>query len=174
MRAKIRTHQTPTNQWISRGDQQSYPSGTTQTVRKRQGPMARRTSRSTMGLQVHLPVNNKRVPIQASLRGKRHDIRQNWRTIPAPRTIWPNPQPSKHGHSPRPPTRTQKKAQIRNLAAKERAAKKYNANLCPRSFIKRDLVWRMANSVRKKDDKFSANWDDPYRICEDAGGGHIA
>jgi len=63
------------------------------------------------------------------------------------------------------------KAQIRNLAAKQRAARKYNANLCSRSFAKGDLVWRMANSARKKDGKFSANWDDPYRICEDAGGG---
>jgi len=44
-------------------------------------------------------------------------------------------------------------------------------NLCPRSFTKGDLVWRMANSARKKDGKFSANWDDPYRIREDAGGG---
>jgi len=63
------------------------------------------------------------------------------------------------------------KAQIRNLAAKQRAARKYNANLCPRSFIRGDLVWRMASSARKKDDKFSANWDDPYRIREDAEGG---
>jgi len=63
------------------------------------------------------------------------------------------------------------KAQIRNLAAKQRAAMKYNANLCPRSFIKGDLVWRMASSARKKDDKFSANWDDPYRIREDVGEG---
>ena len=53
------------------------------------------------------------------------------------------------------------KAQIRNLAAKQRDARKYNANLCPRSFIKGDLVWRMASSARKKDGKFSANWDDP-------------
>jgi len=63
------------------------------------------------------------------------------------------------------------KAQIRNLAAKQRAARKYNANLCPRSFAKGDLVWRMARSARKKDGKFSANWDDPYRIREDAGEG---
>ena len=53
------------------------------------------------------------------------------------------------------------KAQIRNLAAKRRAARKYNANLCLRSFVSGDLVWRMASSARKKDDKFSANWDDP-------------
>jgi len=51
------------------------------------------------------------------------------------------------------------KAQICNLVAKQRAARKYNANLCPRSFAKRDLVWRMANSVRKKDGKFSAKKD---------------
>jgi len=63
------------------------------------------------------------------------------------------------------------KTQIRNLAAKQRAARKYNTNLSPRSFAKGDLVWRMASSARKKDGKFSANWDDLYRIHEDAGGG---
>ena len=65
------------------------------------------------------------------------------------------------------------KAQIRNLAAKQRVATKYNAKLCPRSFAKRDLVWRMASSARKKDAKFSANWDGPYRIREDAREEHI-
>jgi len=63
------------------------------------------------------------------------------------------------------------KAHIRNLAAKQRVAIKYNANLHPRSFAKGDLVWRMASSARKKDGKFSAKWDSPYRIHEDAGGG---
>ena len=63
------------------------------------------------------------------------------------------------------------KAKIQNLAAKQRATRKYNANLCPRSFAKGDLVGRMASSARKKDGKFYANWDDPYRIREDAGGG---
>ena len=29
----------------------------------------------------------------------------------------------------------------------------------------------MASSAKKKDDKFSANWDNPYRIRKDAGGG---
>ena len=67
--------------------------------------------------------------------------------------------------------KVREKAQIRNLAAKQRAARKYNANLCPRSFIKGELVWRMASSARKKDDNFSANWDGSYRIREDAGGG---
>jgi len=68
-------------------------------------------------------------------------------------------------------TELREKAQIRNLAAKQRATRKYNANLCPRFFAKGDLVWRMASSARKKDGKFYANWDDPYRIREDAGGG---
>jgi len=63
------------------------------------------------------------------------------------------------------------KAQIRNLATKRRAARKYNSNLCPRLFAKGDLVWRMASSARKKDGKFSVNWDGPYRIREDARGG---
>jgi len=53
------------------------------------------------------------------------------------------------------------KAKIHNLAAKRRASRRYNANLRPRSFIIGDLVWRMANSARKKDGKFSANWDSP-------------
>jgi len=60
------------------------------------------------------------------------------------------------------------KTQIRNLAAKHRSARKYNANLCPRSFAR---WWRMACSARKKAGKFSANWDGPYRIRENGGGG---
>jgi len=63
------------------------------------------------------------------------------------------------------------KTQIRNMTIKQRATRRYNANLCPRSFVKEDLVWRMANSARKKDGKFSANSDGPYRICNDAEGG---
>ena len=63
------------------------------------------------------------------------------------------------------------KVQIRNLDAKQRAARKYSMNLCPRSFAKGDLVWRIASSARKKNGKFSANWDGPYRIREDAEGG---
>jgi len=63
------------------------------------------------------------------------------------------------------------KTHIRNLSAKQRAARKYNAKLCPRSFVIGDLVWGMASSAKKNDDKFSANWDSPYRIREDAGGG---
>jgi len=29
----------------------------------------------------------------------------------------------------------------------------------------------MASNARKKDGKFSANWDGPYRIRQDVGGG---
>jgi len=43
------------------------------------------------------------------------------------------------------------KGQIRNMAIKQREAKRYNANLCPRLFVKGDLIWRMDNSARKKD-----------------------
>jgi len=63
------------------------------------------------------------------------------------------------------------KAQIRNMAIKQRASRRYNANLCTRSFVKGDLVWRMTNSARNMDGKFSANWDGPYRIRDDARGG---
>jgi len=57
------------------------------------------------------------------------------------------------------------------MAVKQRAARKYNSKLCPRTFVKGDLVWRMASSARKRDDKFSANWEGPYRIREDSRGG---
>jgi len=60
---------------------------------------------------------------------------------------------------------------IWNIAVKQRTARKYNLNLCPRMFVKRDLVWRMTSSARKKDGKFSTNWDEPYQIWEDIGGG---
>jgi len=59
------------------------------------------------------------------------------------------------------------KAQICNMAIKQRAGKRYNANLCSRSFVKGDLIWRMASSASKKDDKFFANWDGLYRIRDD-------
>ena len=68
-------------------------------------------------------------------------------------------------------TKLQEKAHIRNMAAKQRAARKYNSKLYSQTFVKGDLVWRMASSTRKKDIKFSANWEGPYIIREDSGGG---
>jgi len=59
--------------------------------------------------------------------------------------------------------------QIRNMVVKQRAARKYNSKLCLQTFVKGDLIWRMASSARKKDVKFSANWEGPYRIREDSG-----
>jgi len=46
---------------------------------------------------------------------------------------------------------------IRNMAAKQRAVRKYNSKLQPRVFVKGDLVWKMISTARKKDNKFSAN-----------------
>jgi len=65
-------------------------------------------------------------------------------------------------------TELRDKAQICNMAVKQRTTRKYNSNLCPRTFVKGDLVWRMASSARKKDDKFSGIWDGPYQIQDDA------
>ena len=119
-----------------------------------------------MGLPVHPSVIDKRtygadamIPVEIgkpSLRQELYDPTRNHQNMATHLDLLPE---------------LREKAQIRNLAAKQRAAKKYNANLCPRSFVSGDLVWRMASSARKKDGKFSANWDDPYRIHEDAGGG---
>jgi len=57
------------------------------------------------------------------------------------------------------------------MTVKQRATRKYNSKLCPRTFVKGDLVWRMAINTIEKDGKFSANWEGPYRIREDSGGG---
>jgi len=76
--AKFYTHQvhhkfcrTSTNQWTSRGGKESYPREAAQKIRYRQRSMARRVSRSAMGLQVHPSIINKRIPIQPSLRCRR-------------------------------------------------------------------------------------------------------
>jgi len=84
---------------------------------------------------------------ETSLRRELYDLAQNYQNMATHLDLLPE---------------LREKAQIRNLAAKQRAARKYNANLCPRSFATGDLVWRMPSSARKKDGKFSANWDDPY------------
>jgi len=57
------------------------------------------------------------------------------------------------------------------MVTQQRATRKYNSKLHPRTFVKGDLVWRMASTARKKDDKFLANWKGPYKIREDVGGG---
>jgi len=56
-------------------------------------------------------------------------------------------------------TALREKTQIRNMVEKQRAARKYNSKLRSRVFVKGDLVWRMANTTRKKDNKFFANWE---------------
>jgi len=57
------------------------------------------------------------------------------------------------------------------MAAKKRVARRYNSKLHPRMFTKGDFVWRIASTARKKDGKFSANLEGPFRIHEDIGGG---
>jgi len=54
-------------------------------------------------------------------------------------------------------TELREKGHIRNIAAKQRATRKYNSKFQPRVSVKGDLVWRMASNARKKDEKFSAN-----------------
>jgi len=63
------------------------------------------------------------------------------------------------------------KAQIREQASKARAARRYNTKVKPRSFRPGDLVRRMRNDARKNDDKFSANWEGPFRILAVVGKG---
>jgi len=113
-RLRHQTHhklcRTSTNQWASGSSEQSYSHRATQEVGYRQRPMAWRVNRSTMGLQMHPSIINKRIPIQPSLRRIRHDTGRNWRTIPAPRTIRPNSQPPKHGLTSWPPSQTQRKS----------------------------------------------------------------
>jgi len=64
-----------------------------------------------------------------------------------------------------------KKAQIQEVDTKKRATRKYNSKLKLRAFQNRDLVWRMANNARKIEGKFSANWEGPFRVVQDADKG---
>jgi len=66
---------------------------------------------------------------------------------------------------------TRERARIRDLATKLRAARRYNSKLKPRSFHKKDLVWRMASKARKHEGKFSPNWERPFRVLKEAGNG---
>jgi len=56
------------------------------------------------------------------------------------------------------------KSKIRETACKLRVARRYNTKVRPRSFHKGDLVWRMHNNARKADDKFSSNWEGPFKF----------
>ena len=105
--------------------------------------MAQRVSRSAMGLQVHPSIINKRIPIlveigEPTLRQELYDPTHNHQNMATHLDLLPE---------------LKEKAQIHNLASKQRVARMYNANLCPRSFAIGDLVWRMASSARKKDGK---------------------
>jgi len=63
------------------------------------------------------------------------------------------------------------KSKIREAACKLKATRRYNTKVRPRSFYKGDLVWRMRSNARKSDDKFSSNWEGPFRIREVGEGG---
>jgi len=51
------------------------------------------------------------------------------------------------------------KARIREAVCKQRAGRRYNAKVNPRSFQQGDLFWRMIGDARKNqtDGKFAAN-----------------
>jgi len=63
------------------------------------------------------------------------------------------------------------KSRIREAACKIRASRRYNTKVRPRSFQKRDLVWRMHSDARKNEGKFSSNWEGPFRVREVTKGG---
>jgi len=63
------------------------------------------------------------------------------------------------------------KSKIRKAACKLRAARRYNTKVRPRSFHNGDLVWRLRSNAKKTDDKFSSNWEGPFRIREVREGG---
>jgi len=62
---------------------------------------------------------------EPSLRGELYDSAQNNQNMATHLDLLPE---------------LREKTQLRNVAAKQRVARKYNANLCPRSFAKGDLV----------------------------------
>ena len=124
-----------------------------------------------MGLQMNPPIINKRISIQLSLRRRRHDTSRNWQTIPASRAIRPNPQPPKHGLTSQPPTRTQRKSPDTQPSCQTMSYQEIQCKPTPTIICRRGPSMENGNSARKKDGKFSANWDGPYPIREDAEGG---
>jgi len=62
-------------------------------------------------------------------------------------------------------------AKIQEAAAKVRMPRRYNSKVKPRKFHPGDLVWQMNSNARKVEGKFSANWEDPFRVTADEGKG---
>jgi len=63
------------------------------------------------------------------------------------------------------------KSRIREETCKIRAVKRYNSKVKSRNFQKGDLVWRMHNSARKDNNKFSSHWEGPFHIVDTTEGG---
>jgi len=63
------------------------------------------------------------------------------------------------------------RARVQEEASKMRATRRYNTKVQPRSFRPGDLVWRMRSDARKNEGKFSANWEEPFRILVVVGKG---
>ena len=57
---------------------------------------------------------------------------------------------------------------MRAEACKGMVARRSNAKVKPRSFIRGDLVWRKTNEARKKSaqGKLAPNWEGPFRVTE--------
>ena len=67
-------------------------------------------------------------------------------------------------------------AHLRDLAAKQLLAARYNRKVNPWSFKKNDLVLRRVDIGNKnaREGKLAANWEGPYHIKEELGkGGYI-
>jgi len=65
-------------------------------------------------------------------------------------------------------TERRERAAVRAEACKRMVARRYNAKVKPRSFIRGDLVWRKTNEARKKptQGKLAPNWEGPFRVTE--------
>jgi len=65
-------------------------------------------------------------------------------------------------------TERRERAAVRTEACKRMVARRYNAKVKPRSFVKGDLVWRKTNDARKKSTqgKLAPNWEGPFRVTE--------
>ena len=65
-------------------------------------------------------------------------------------------------------TERRERAVVRAEACRRMVARRYNAKVKPRSFIRGDLVWRKTNEARKKSaqGKLAPNWEGPFRVTE--------
>ena len=100
-----------------------------------------------------------------------HDLSRNQGTFFKKAYIWQQNKSAKFMHKPWLGDRTTRKDTDQKHGGQTKNREKIQLQT-PTTIIREGrLGVRLASSARKKDGKFSTNWDGPYKVREDIGGG---